>query len=95
MKQPLFRRDSNVVMNQNLDELTKQFSEFYPGVYAKEKEVVVSTGDNTISPTVPRPRGRLITFQDAAATFFDKGLDSNGLWVLNASAPCTIRIAFF
>lgn len=95
MKKPVFKQSGNQVLDYNFTELTKRFSELFDGCAAKQTEVVLSTGDNEIVPTIANPQGRFITFQSAAADLFDKGLNINGKWVLNASAPCTIRIAFF
>lgn len=94
-RRPLIARVADETSNRNFQELQRFFVELFPGVWAREREVTLITGDNAIMPSAPRPRGRIIVYQSAAANFFDKGLNASGAWVLNSSAPCTIRIAFY
>lgn len=95
MSRPKFVKIDDDNTQTNFDELTKKFAEFSSLVDSKEVEQTLVTGDNAVTVPMPRPRGRVITYQSAAANFFDKGLDSNGRWTINASAPCTVRLFFF
>jgi hypothetical protein len=95
MKLPNFVKVEDELSNKNFAELRRVFFDMYAGAVAKETQATLAVGDNQIAPTVPFPKGRIITFQSAAANLFDKGLDSSGKWVINSSAICTIRLAFF
>lgn len=94
MKKPLFLTTGDQTTDKNFLELTRVFSGMFNGADAKLMSAALVTGDNAIVPSVAKPQGRIITYQDAASTLFDKGL-INGHWVINASAPCNIRLAFF
>lgn len=94
MIRPLFVITGSETTDRNFQELRRLLADLYTGASAKETQAVLAAGDNSITPTVPAPKGRIITFQSAAANLFDKGM-VNGRWVINASAPCTIRLAFF
>lgn len=95
VSKPLLLRVEDSTLDRNFTELTKQFSEMHPVVKAKEVAVALVVGDNEINPSIAAPQGRIITFQDAAASLFDKGLNARGLWVINSTAICNIRISFF
>lgn len=86
-------KDDNI--NKNFSEITRVMSSFYVGTLAVQTEAVLVAGDNEVVPTVASPSGRFVVYQSAAANLFDKGLNSSGKWVINASAPCTVRLAFF
>lgn len=92
---PNFAQIKDDSVNKNFQELVKLFALFYQGAVAVQVTAVLAAGDNEITPTVASPQGRFIVYQDAASTLFDKGLNSSGKWVINASAPCTVRLAFF
>lgn len=95
MNTPNFKKTLDPSTDFNFSELRKVFFDLFDGAAAKSTQAALVAGDNQISPTVPFPRGRIITYQDAAANLFDKGLNSIGKWVINASAPCNIRLSFF
>lgn len=95
MKQPNFIKVQDDAAQKNFNELRKVFFEMYAGAGSKETSATLAVGDNEIPPTVPNPKGRIITFQSAASTLFDKGLNSAGKWVINSSAICDIKLAFF
>lgn len=80
--------------DRNFTEVGKHFLELFDGCGAKLKSYDLVAGDNSLTPTVSRPTGRFVVFQSAAATLFDKGLSGDS-WVINASAPCTVKLAFF
>lgn len=80
----------------NFREIQRQFVEMPDLAFAKGPQTVtLAVGDNKIKPGIAKPRGRIVVYQDAAATLYDKGSNADGDWVLNASAACTIRIFFF
>jgi hypothetical protein len=92
---PNFVKIDDNNLDYNFRELTKLFLQMSDIANAKPIiSVSLVTGDNQITPTVTNPQGRVIVFQDAAATLFDKGL-VKGNWVINASAPCNIKLTFF
>lgn len=95
MKLPGFVNVDDDNTQRNFNELRRVFSDMWAGALAKETSANLVVGDNEIHPTVPNPRGRIITYQTAAATLFDKGLNAAGNWVVNSSAVCTIRLSFF
>lgn len=95
MNRPNFAQVDDDSANHNFREISKLVYSFYDGATAKPTEATLAIGDNEITPTVSSPQGRFIIFQSAAASLFDKGLNASGKWVINASAPCTVRLAFF
>jgi len=95
MTKPKFVKTNLDAVDRNFQELTKLWGAFFPGVTAVAPiSATLAAGDNAITPTITNPQGRLITFQDAAASLFDKGM-VDGKWVINASAPCNIKLTFF
>lgn len=94
-RSPSYIRVSDAATYHNFVETARNFVELWPGVWAHEMSMTLATGDNKVKPPMPRPRGRITTYADSAAVVFDKGLDSQGNWVLNSSAPVNLRVAFF
>lgn len=95
MKKPVLLTVADGNTNRNFTELSKTLNQLYDGANAKQTTATLVVGDNEITPTVINPQGRIITYQDAASSLFDKGLNTNGKWVINASIACNIRLAFF
>lgn len=82
--------------DRNFEEIKRILSQMHPHVNGVPTgDVNLSTGANRIKPSIPRPTGRHIVYQSAAATLTDDGLDSAGFWVIQASAPCIVRLIFF
>lgn len=94
MRRPSLKKTDSLDTNYNFDQLAAAFQSLSDFVVAKTVSATLAIGDNSIVPTVPNPQGRLLLFQSAAANLFDKGM-INGKWVINSSAICTIRLAFF
>lgn len=95
MKTPGFIAVDDEHTRRNFDELRRVFFDMWDGALSRETTATLATGDNEIRPTVSNPKGRVITYQSAAANLFDKGLNAAGNWIINSSAPCSIRLAFF
>lgn len=95
MKKPLFVSTDNVAVNRNFQSLTNKFAEMFPGVDSRPITVTLVIGDNVVVPPVARPKGRILTFQSAASNLFDKGLNADGNWVINASSSCRVTLYFF
>lgn len=92
---PTFVKTNQAETDRNFQELTRLFAGLFPLVSSNPvMSVALVAGDNTVTPNVPVPQGRFITYQDAASTLFDKGF-SGGKWTINASAPCNIKLTFF
>lgn len=93
-RRPLIRHVDDEPSQANFQELQRFFVELYPGVWSKEQTVALITGNNTIHTGLAKPRGRIITYQDAASNLFDS-VPGDGTWIINASAPANIRLAFY
>lgn len=90
-----FERSAELATRRNFSELQRAFRELGPLAFGyMTEELSLVAGDNPVVPTVAGPRGRITVFQTAASTLTDKGLDSNGRWIVTASAPCKARFVF-
>lgn len=95
MIKPYFAKTNDNILDRNFQELTRVFASLSDTATARPLiSASLAAGDNSITPNVASPLGRIIVFQDAAASLFDKGL-INGKWVINASAPCNVKLTFF
>lgn len=94
MRRPSLKKTNSSDLDYNFNQLATSFQSLSDFAGAKTVSATLAVGDNSIVPTVANPQGRLLLFQSAAANLFDKGL-VNGKWVINSSAICSIRLAFF
>lgn len=95
MKKPGLKKTGNNDLDYNFNQVGNALQGLADLAGSKTVSVDLIAGDNQIVPTVANPQGRLLLFQSAAATLFDRGLNTLGKWVINSSAPCAVRIAFF
>lgn len=95
MRGPTIREVEDELVHQNFTEIGNTWARFGPLADAADPiEYTLVTGVNALRPPL-RPRGRVVVYQSAAADLFDTGLNEAGFWVLNASAPVTVRIMWF
>lgn len=93
---PLFVKVKDEPTQRNFQETLRLFVEAWPGAWAHEEAYLLAPGDNLVKPPIPRPRGRVITYQDSGAIIYDKAtLDKNGMWTLNASESVNVHIAWY
>lgn len=90
-----FKRTDDKIVDDNFESVKAAFYELGPAALGYlTDEISLVAGDNRITPTIPGPRGRFTVFQSAAADLTDQGLNSEGQWVVTASAPCRARFIF-
>jgi hypothetical protein len=94
-RRPLYGHVDDKTTDRNFAETSRMFLELWPGVWGHQVSLALTTGDNAITPPIKHPTGRVIVYQDSAAVVFDKGLQDNGTWIFNASAPVNLRVVFF
>lgn len=58
-------------------------------------DTLLATGNNFITPPLKNVRGRIVVYQSEPADISDGGLQSDGRWLMVASAPTTVRLLFF
>jgi hypothetical protein len=87
---------TNQDLNKNFQELTRVFKAM-PDLANASGPVTVNLvpGDNPIATGIAKAQGRIITFQSAISFLFDKGLDAQNRWVINASGAVKIIVYFF
>ena len=82
----------------NFRELNRVIAEFHPQVSARETgSVTLVTGVNRVRPPIKNPSGRQVIWQNAHATIVDvnETVDENGDWLVDSSAPCTVKFLFY
>lgn len=92
----LFAKVTDEATQRNFQLLRKTLAEMALWVVGKTTpSVALVAGDNVVSTIIARPTGRILVYQDAAATLFDKGSPGLSQWTINASAPCNCKFIFF
>lgn len=92
----LIKPASDPAAQDNFARIKTVLAELCPVCHGKATELVtLAAGDNSVRPSVPRPIGRITTYIDGAVVLYDKGLNSNGQWVVNSSNACKARFIFF
>lgn len=94
---PLFVKVHDGPTERNFKETLRLFVEAWSGAWAHETTYDLLPGDNLVKPPIPRPKGRVFTYQSSPAIVYDKTsqVDSHGMWILHASESVTIHIAWY
>lgn len=91
----LIGRHKDKDVDANFQEIKKHLDDTHPIVKGRNTgSINLVVGTNNIPLPIPRPEGKIITFQSAPATITDVGVQGNN-WVLTSTAVCTVKILFF
>lgn len=91
----LLGRHKDKEVDNSFQEIKKHLETTHPIVKGRNVGPIdLVVGANYIPLPIPKPEGRLITYQSAASSITDGGV-VGGKWLLNATVACTVRIMFF
>jgi hypothetical protein len=91
----LIGRHKDKEIDNNFQEIKKSLDDTHPVVKSRNAGPIdLAVGLNYIPLPIPKPDGRIITYQSAPADLTDSGVQGN-YWLITASAACTIKLLFF